>query len=61
MLTDRAKMEMDNAAADAQNELVDIPDEALTPVADWFRRWVPKAGYKRLGKIIVQFAGRGDK
>jgi hypothetical protein len=36
--TEKDKMAMDNAAADAQNELVDMPDEALTPVANWFKK-----------------------
>lgn len=54
--TDKDKEKRDQAAADAQNELVDMPDEALTIVANWFDRWYMKAGYKRLGRILVEHA-----
>ena len=54
--TEKDKQAMDSAAADAQNDLLDVPDEALILVANWFRKWFPKAGYKRLGRVIVQYA-----
>jgi hypothetical protein len=57
-LTEKDREAMDQAATDAQNELVDMSDEALTIVANWFDRWYMKAGYKRLGRILVEHADR---
>lgn len=54
--TEQDKQEMDNAAVDAQNELVDMPDDALAMVANWFHRWYMRAGYKRLGRILIEYA-----
>ena len=51
--------EMDDAAVEAENELSDIPDELVTPVANWMKRWYMKAGYKRLGKILIESAEQG--
>ena len=56
MLTDKDRQVMDNAAADAENDLMDVPDEALSIVAAWWRKWVSKAGHKRLGRILLQYA-----
>ena len=62
MFTEADRQKMDNAAADAQNDLVDrdIPDEALRVVANWWREWVPKAGHKRLGRILLEYADKND-
>jgi hypothetical protein len=55
MFTDKDRQEMDNAAVDAQNDLEDVSDEALKVVANWWRRWVSKAGHKRLGRVLLQY------
>jgi len=59
--SEKDKVAMDNAAADAQNELVDMPDEALTLVANWFDRWYMKAGYKRLGRVLLEYAEKESR
>ncbi len=63
-LTEKQKAElqeiyhaMDGAAGDAENELSELRtspelDIGINAVEDWMLRWVPKAGYKRLGKIL---------
>jgi len=53
---------MDNAAADAQNDLTDsdIPGEALRVVANWWRKWVSKAGHKRLGRVLLEYADKSN-
>jgi len=47
---------MDDAASEAENELSDIPDEMVVPVANWLKKWRMKAGYKRLGRILLEAA-----
>jgi len=47
---------MDSAANDALVELETIREEhpdGVRAVEDWMKRWVPSAGYKRLGKILA--------
>jgi len=47
---------MDSAANDALIELETIREEhpdGVRAVEDWMKRWVPSAGYKRLGKILA--------
>ena len=42
----------------AENDLAEEgapSDEALTSVADWWAKWVMKAGHKRLGRILLQY------
>ena len=56
MFTDEDKQKMDNAAVDAQNDLEDVSDEALTIVANWWRKRVSKAGHRRLGRVLLQYA-----
>ena len=58
MLTDEDKQRLDDAAVDAQNDLEDVSDEALKEVANWWRRWVSKAGHKRLGRVLLQYADK---
>jgi len=55
MFTEADKQAMDNAAVDAQNDLEDVSDEALKEVANWWRRWVSKAGHRRLGRVLLQY------
>jgi len=56
MFTEADKQAMDNAAIDAQNDLEDVSDEALTEIANWWHKWVSKAGHKRLGRVLLQYA-----
>ena len=48
-----SQQKMDNAANEAEQDLENIPNEVLLPTAEWMRQWYMKAGYKRLGKILV--------
>lgn len=56
--TDQDKQKMDNAAADAQNELVDMEnvEEHFPAVAAWWKRHYRKAGHKRLAYILLEYA-----
>lgn len=57
--TEADKQRMDGAANEAETELSELTgiDENLPigSVADWLARWVPVAGYKRLGRILLQY------
>ena len=47
---------MDDAANNASEELEKIREEhsdGVKAVEDWIKKWVPSAGYKRLGKILA--------
>jgi len=47
---------MDEAASDAMMDLEDIKEkypDGVTAVEDWMKKWYRSAGYKRLGKILV--------
>lgn len=46
--------EMDAEADIAEQELSDMPDEEVAPIAHWFAKYFRKAGHKRLGRILVQ-------
>ena len=63
VFTEQDKQKMDNAAADAQNALMemdDLDDATLRELGNWLREWVPKAGYKRLGRILCEFADKKE-
>jgi hypothetical protein len=47
---------MDDAANDASIELEKTSEEhsdGVKAVQEWMKKWVPSAGYKRLGKILA--------
>ena len=46
--------QMNQHAVEAQNDLVEVDQEALEKVANWWRKWYKKAGHKRLGRILVK-------
>ena len=48
--------EMDNAATEAEEDLNNLPDEVVNPMAEWWYKWFMKAGHKRLGRILVNIA-----
>ena len=52
--TDEDRQAMDNAAAEAENELSELPSDVVAPVANWLKKWYMTAGYKRLGKILLE-------
>ena len=54
--TDEDRQAMDNAAGDAENDLINYPTEHITTAANWMKKWVMKAGYKRLGRVLLQYA-----
>jgi len=53
--------EMDNAAAEAEEDLNNLPDEVVNPMAEWWYKWFMKAGHKRLGRILVNIAKENIK
>ena len=55
------KQEMENAANEAEQDLENIPNEVLLATARWYKKWYLKAGYKRLGRIMVKVAGKLEK
>ncbi len=55
-MPDSNSQSMDYAASDAMMEIVDIKEnnlEGLIAVEDWMKKWILKAGYKRLRKILA--------
>ena len=54
--------EMNAAAADAENDLVDVladvPDEAVAAIAAWWKKWYMAAGHKRLGRLLMAQTGK---
>jgi len=59
--SEKDKQDMDNAANDAENDLLNYPDEHLTTAANWLKKWYMKAGYKRLGRILLECAKEEKK
>jgi len=61
--TEQDKQKMDNAAIDAQNELVDMEnvDEHFSFVAAWWDRHYQKAGHKRLAHILLEYAPKAPE
>lgn len=56
--TEQDKLDMDNAAMEAENELGELHgnnDKAVELVADWLGRYYMKAGYKRLGRVLLEY------
>lgn len=45
--------EMQEAAQEAKKELDGVD---VKPVANWIKKWYPKAGYKNLAKVLVKMA-----
>ena len=55
-MPDSDSQSMDEAANDASIELEAVREEhqeAVKAVEDCMKKWVPSAGYKRLGKILT--------
>ncbi|MEO0106706.1 MAG: hypothetical protein ABIL70_06525 [candidate division WOR-3 bacterium] len=52
---------MDKAASQAKEEFDKLPEEVKIEFARWMRRWYLKAGYRRLGRIAVNYAKELEK
>ncbi len=55
-MSDFDASKMDNAANEASLELEEVREkhpDGVKAVEDWMKKWVSSAGYKRLGKILV--------
>ncbi len=50
---EQIKQEMDQAAEIASQELNQLDPNAVKVVATWMKNHYMKAGYKRLGRILV--------
>lgn len=52
--------EMDIQAAEAEGDIPSFVEqygqESLKPAANWLKKWYLKAGYKRLCRILLQYA-----
>lgn len=51
---------MDEAARAAEESLKELPTNAITQVADWWRTNYTKAGHKRLAKILLGYANKKE-
>uniref|UniRef100_A0A7C4XEF9 PFL domain-containing protein n=1 Tax=candidate division WOR-3 bacterium TaxID=2052148 RepID=A0A7C4XEF9_UNCW3 len=47
---------MDRAASQAKEEFDSLSDDVKIEFARWMRKWYLKAGYRRLGRIVVAYA-----
>jgi len=62
--TEEDKQKMDNAAADAQNALMEmdgLDDKTMRSLGNWWREHVGDAGHKRLGRVLLEFADSNKK
>lgn len=61
VFADEDRQKMDNAAADAQNALMamELDDKTMSTLGNWWRDNI-KAGHKRLGRIILEFADKNE-
>lgn len=60
MFTDEDKAKMDAAAVEAEQDMNSIPYDAFADVAQWWKKWYPKAGHKRLARILLQYAPKEE-
>ncbi|MCX7994997.1 MAG: hypothetical protein N3A65_04390 [candidate division WOR-3 bacterium] len=52
---------MDEAAQQAKEEFDQMPDDVKKTFSQWMRKWYLKAGYRRLGRIVVAYAKAIEK
>jgi hypothetical protein len=50
----RTSQSMDDAAIEAQNDLLTLDQDALAKVTVWAKKWDPICGHKRIGRILVK-------
>ena len=44
---------MDEAATDAENDLINVDEGAIKAIAEWWSKWYKGAGHKRLGRVLL--------
>lgn len=56
----RTPEQMDAAADLAEAEVTagKFPTMSARQVADWWKRWYLEAGHKRLGRVLLKYAGK---
>lgn len=47
---------MDEAAKQAKVDFGQLPEDVKKQAAAWIKKWYGKAGYKRLGRLLVAYA-----
>ena len=47
---------MDEAAKQAKVDFDQLSEDVKKQAAAWIRKWYGKAGYKRLGRLLVAYA-----
>ena len=52
---------MDEAARQAAEEFEKLPEETKKQASAWIKKWYLKAGYKRLGRLMVAYAKKQEK
>lgn len=52
---------MDEAARQAKDDFDRLSDETKKLASGWLRKWYLKAGYRRLGRILVGYAKELEK
>ena len=52
---------MDEAARLAKDDFDKLSDDTKKTVSAWLRKWYLKAGYRRLGRILVGYAKEVEK
>jgi|UniRef100_A0A7C4TGU6 hypothetical protein len=52
---------MDEAAQQAKAEFDQMPEDVKKTFSIWMRKWYLKAGYRRLGRIVVAYAKALEK
>lgn len=50
--------EMERNATLAGKELEEMPDEEVTRLANWWKKWYRDAGHKRLGRRLLEHADK---
>ena len=53
------QVKMDTALLEGVEVLKGMPEESILPMADFFKNFYLKAGYKRLGKLLVLIGKEG--
>lgn len=52
---------MDEAALQAKEEFDKLPEDAKSLASAWLRKWYLKAGYRRLGRLLVAYAKEHER
>ena len=47
---------MDEAAGQAKQDFMSLPEETRRLAAAWVKKWYLQAGYKRLGRFLIGYA-----